>query len=137
VGVISAGRDTMLLPRFHSDRLLRHCSTCEPIAHLAGAGHMDLLGPWPEPLALVAAAQQARGGMPEPGFDGVEARAHIDVLFCVGGFYGGYYGGYHPRARMVNRHAYTNARYVHRGAYAGHRQFVTRAGAVHRGAVHR
>ncbi len=70
VGVISAGRDTMLLPRFHSDRLLRHCGACEPIAHLAGAGHMDLLGPWPAALALAAAAQQARGGMPEPGFDG-------------------------------------------------------------------
>ena len=64
-------------------------------------------------------------------------------------YYGGYYGGYHPRARVVNRHAYTHARYVHRGAYAGHRQFVTRAGVarpravvvnrggVHRGSVHR
>ena len=31
---------------------------------------MDLLGPWPAALALAAAAQQARGGMPEPGFDG-------------------------------------------------------------------
>ena len=82
-----------------------------------------------------------------------------DYSYAQPVYYGGYYGGYHPRARVVNRYAYTNARYVHRAAYAGHRQFVTRAGvagpragvvnrgfvnrgvvnrgAVHRGAVHR
>lgn len=82
-----------------------------------------------------------------------------DYSYAQPVYYGGYYGGYRPRARVVNRYAYTNARYVHRAAYAGHRQFVTRAGvagpragvvnrgvvnrgvvnrgAVHRGAVHR
>ncbi len=48
-----------------------------------------------------------------------------------------YYGGYYPHARVVNRYASTRARYMHRGYDAGHRRFVTRAGVVSRGAVHR
>jgi predicted dienelactone hydrolase len=80
VGVVSAGRDTMLLPRFHSERLLRHCGFCVPVAHLGGAGHMDLLGPWPGEIAAPVAARQARGGWPEPGFDATQRQAAFDGI---------------------------------------------------------
>jgi hypothetical protein len=80
VGVVSAGRDTWLLPRFHSERLLLHCARCETLAHLAGAGHMDLLGPWPADLAAAVAAKQTRGGWPEAGFDPAQRRAAFDAM---------------------------------------------------------
>ena len=69
VGVLRAGRDQWLLPRFHADHLLQRCSICTVLARLDGAGHMDLLGPWPQEVARSVAAQQPRGGVPEPGFD--------------------------------------------------------------------
>jgi predicted dienelactone hydrolase len=69
VGVISAGRDSLLLPKFHSGHLLAACSACVSLAALPGAGHFDLLAPWPQVLADTLAAQQPRGGRPEPGFD--------------------------------------------------------------------
>jgi predicted dienelactone hydrolase len=80
VGVVSAGRDTMLLPRFHSERLLRHCGSCVPIAHLGGAGHMDLLGPWPAEIAAPVAARQAQGGWPELGFDAAQRQVAFDGI---------------------------------------------------------
>jgi predicted dienelactone hydrolase len=80
VGVVSAGRDTWLLPRFHSERLLQHCARCETLTHMPGAGHMDLLGPWPAELAAGVAAKQARGGWPEPGFDPAQRRAAFDAV---------------------------------------------------------
>lgn len=70
VGVVSAQRDEVLVPRFHSDYLLRHCTACTRLADLPGAGHFDVLWPWPEPVARQVAAQQVRGGLPVPGFDG-------------------------------------------------------------------
>lgn len=69
VGVVSAGRDTMLPPRWHSARLLRDCPACQPLATLADAGHMDLLGPLPAAIARDEAARQPRGGSPEAAFD--------------------------------------------------------------------
>ena len=69
VGLVTAGRDTMLLPEFHSDHVLRHCTACTRLADLKGAGHFDLLSPWPDAVALSVGAKQAQGGQPEPGFD--------------------------------------------------------------------
>lgn len=69
VGVVSAQRDEVLLPRFHSDHLLAHCKACQRLADLPGAGHFDLLWPWPPSIAREVAAQQVRGGLPVPGFD--------------------------------------------------------------------
>ena len=69
VGVVSAQRDEVLVPRFHSDHLLRHCKRCTRLADLPGAGHFDLLWPWPESVAREVGAQQVRGGLPVPGFD--------------------------------------------------------------------
>jgi len=80
VGVISAGRDTLLLPRYHSDRLLNFCGRCLRLADLEGAGHMDLLGPWPTDIAASVAARQARGGLPEPAFDPGQRRAAFDAI---------------------------------------------------------
>lgn len=76
VGLVSAQRDSVLVPRFHSGHVLQHCKTCELLAELP-AGHFDLLWPWPEGVAKAVAAQQWRGGEPTPGFDGaLRDRAH-------------------------------------------------------------
>lgn len=69
VGVVSADRDEVLVPRFHSAHLLRHCSTCTRLADLTGAGHFDVLWPWPDSVAREVAKLQLRGGLPVPGFD--------------------------------------------------------------------
>lgn len=69
VGVVSADRDEVLVPRFHSEHLLQHCTTCSRLAGLPGAGHFDVLWPWPDSVAREVAAQQVRGGLPQPGFD--------------------------------------------------------------------
>jgi predicted dienelactone hydrolase len=81
VGVVSAQRDEVLVPRFHSDHLLAHCKTCTRLADLPGAGHFDLLWPWPEPVAREVAAMQVRGGAPVPGFDGrLRETAHAKIV---------------------------------------------------------
>lgn len=80
VGVVTAGRDRMLLPRFHSAHVLRSCPSCSLLADLPGAGHMDLLAPWPADLAQAVARQQSRGGEPEPGFDPVQRQAAFDAI---------------------------------------------------------
>jgi predicted dienelactone hydrolase len=80
VGVVAAERDLVLLPRLHSGHLLAHCGRCVALATLPGAGHFDVLSPWPAPLAAQVAAGQLRGGLPEPGFDAaqrVAAQARI------------------------------------------------------------
>ncbi|UJW79016.1 alpha/beta hydrolase family protein [Hydrogenophaga sp. SL48] len=69
VGVVSAQRDEVLVPRFHSAHLLANCRHCTLLADLPGAGHFDLLWPWPESVAREVAALQVRGGLPVPGFD--------------------------------------------------------------------
>lgn len=81
VGVVSADRDEVLVPRFHSEHLLRHCQTCTRLAELPGAGHFDVLWPWPEAVAREVAAQQVRGGLPQPGFDpGAREVAHARIV---------------------------------------------------------
>lgn len=69
VAVLGAERDTNLLPRFHSQRVLSLCSACFALDELRGAGHFDLLAPWPADAAQRVGAAQARGGFPEPGFE--------------------------------------------------------------------
>ncbi len=70
VGVVSAQRDEVLVPRFHSDYLLRHCTACVRLADLPGAGHRDILWPRPDPVAQWGAVEQVPGSVPVPGFDG-------------------------------------------------------------------
>ena len=65
----------MLVPAFHSARVLADCRACSEIAALPGAAHMDLLWPWPASVAAATAAQHPRGGAPQPGFDARERDA--------------------------------------------------------------
>lgn len=69
VGLVRAGADGVLAPAFHADHLLRHCTRCTLLADLDGAGHFNLLSPWPEAIARPVARQFLRGGEPAPGFD--------------------------------------------------------------------
>lgn len=80
VGVVSAPRDTMLLPRFHSDHVLAHCRSCQPLATLAGGGHFDVLAPWPDSVAQAVGRQHPRGGFPEPGFNPAERSAGFAAI---------------------------------------------------------
>jgi predicted dienelactone hydrolase len=47
LGLITLAQDRWLVPRFHSDRVLQACKTCEHIADLPTAGHGALLSPLP------------------------------------------------------------------------------------------
>lgn len=80
VAVVGAERDTNLLPRFHSQRVLSLCSACFELDELRGAGHFDLLAPWPVDAAQRVGAAQARGGLPEPGFDTALRRAAFEKI---------------------------------------------------------
>ena len=50
VGVIEATDDDVLLPRFHSSRLLKACGGCKSLDVLTGANHFDVLSPWPQAI---------------------------------------------------------------------------------------
>lgn len=80
VVVVRAARDQWLLPPWHSDHVLRHCKTCALLVNLEGAAHMDLVSPWPEATARAVAAQQARGGLPAPGFDPAARAAAFQAI---------------------------------------------------------
>jgi predicted dienelactone hydrolase len=47
LGFVTAGQDKWLVPRFHSDRIVAACKTCEIVAHLPEGGHGFLLAPPP------------------------------------------------------------------------------------------
>ena len=51
LGLVTAGRDRWLTPRWHSDAVLRACTPCVRIAHLPDGGHSILLSPLPPPAA--------------------------------------------------------------------------------------
>ncbi len=81
VGVVNAGRDTMLLPELHAGHVLRHCTrSCRLLADLPGAAHMDLLWPWPASVARETAALHPRGGGAEPGFNAAERDAAFRAI---------------------------------------------------------
>ncbi|MBS0343738.1 MAG: dienelactone hydrolase [Proteobacteria bacterium] len=50
LGLVTAQQDRWLIPRFHSDRVLQACKTCEHIADLPHGGHGALLSPLPPGL---------------------------------------------------------------------------------------
>lgn len=50
LGLVTAQGDRWLTPRFHSDRVLQACTTCEHIADLPNGGHGALLSPLPPGL---------------------------------------------------------------------------------------
>ena len=47
LGLVTAGKDAWLVPRFHSDRVLQACASCERVADLPTAGHGAYLSPLP------------------------------------------------------------------------------------------
>lgn len=47
LGLVTARQDRWLIPRFHSDRVMQACKTCELIADLPTGGHGALLSPLP------------------------------------------------------------------------------------------
>ena len=65
LGLVTAHQDRWLVPRFHSDRVLQTCKSCELIADVPGGGHGALLAPLPPGLTGVL------GDMlnDPPGFD--------------------------------------------------------------------
>jgi predicted dienelactone hydrolase len=75
IGVVSATHDEVLVPRFHAEHVLAHCKRCTRLAELQGAGHFDVLWPWPPSVAQAVAAAQVRGGLPRPGFDAAQREA--------------------------------------------------------------
>ena len=80
VAIVGAKRDQNLLPDFHSQRVLQACSACVALDDLSGAGHFDLLSPWPADLAQRVGPTQTRGGFPEPGFDPALRQAAFDKI---------------------------------------------------------
>jgi predicted dienelactone hydrolase len=51
VGLIEAGQDQWLAPRFHIDAVRAACAACELLADMKNAGHGSLFSPWPASLA--------------------------------------------------------------------------------------
>lgn len=67
LGLVTAGQDKWLAPRFHSSPIQQACTPCERIADLATAGHGVLLSPPPPAANLGAIAADLLGD--PPGFD--------------------------------------------------------------------
>ncbi len=65
LGLVRAGADKWLAPRFHSDAVLAACKSCERVADLPTAGHGALLSPPPPNLPEPAASLLND----PPGFD--------------------------------------------------------------------
>jgi len=65
LGIVNAGRDTWLLPRYHAEAVLRACKSCTLVADLPTAGHGALLSPLPPGLTGIVGALLND----PPGFD--------------------------------------------------------------------
>jgi hypothetical protein len=65
LGLVTAGQDRWLVPRFHSSAVLQACAPCERVADIPDGGHGALLSPLPPNLTgLVAELLND-----PPGFD--------------------------------------------------------------------
>ena len=65
IGLVTAGLDTWLVPRFHSDEVRKACSLCTVVADMPSAGHGSTLSPWPQDLAASISPML----VDPPGFD--------------------------------------------------------------------
>lgn len=65
LGLVSAGQDRWLAPRFHAGAVLKACPPCERVADVPDGGHGALLSPLPPKLSGLAADLLAD----PPGFD--------------------------------------------------------------------
>lgn len=57
LGLVTAGRDVWLTPRWHSEAVAAACTPCTRIAHLPEAGHSVLLSPLP-PMEVLGRAER-------------------------------------------------------------------------------
>lgn len=80
VGVTVGEADQVLVPRFHSGHVLRHCKACFLLTTHPNAGHFDWLSPWTEEKAREVAALQMRDGLPNPAFTSAERQAAFDRI---------------------------------------------------------
>jgi hypothetical protein len=80
VGLSTSGVDGVLLPRFHSQHVLKHCKTCTTLSDHPQAGHFDWLSPWPASIARTVAATQMRGGLPNPAFTDADRQKAFDQI---------------------------------------------------------
>ena len=80
VGLTTAGDDGVLLPRFHSQHVLKHCTSCSVLSDHPTAGHFDWLAPWPASVAQTVAATQMRGGLPNPNFSPEERQKAFEQI---------------------------------------------------------
>lgn len=80
VGLSTAGSDSVLLPRFHSQHVLKHCTSCTTLSDHPQAGHFDWLSPWPASVAQTVAATQMRGGMPNTAFTEADRQKAFDQI---------------------------------------------------------
>jgi predicted dienelactone hydrolase len=80
VGLTTAGHDGVLLPRFHSDKILQYCTSCTRLSDHPIAGHFDWLSPWPASVATAVAASQTRGGLPNPNFNAAQRQQAFDQI---------------------------------------------------------
>jgi predicted dienelactone hydrolase len=67
LGLVTAGQDKWLVPRFHSGAVQKVCTPCELVADMPTAGHGALLSP-PPPIADLGRIAADLLGDP-PGFD--------------------------------------------------------------------
>lgn len=80
VGLTVAQADGVLLPRFHSDHVLRHCKTCQTLSSHPGSGHFDWLWPWPAEVAQTVASAQMRGGLPSSALLPAQRQSAFDRI---------------------------------------------------------
>ncbi|MBP8149380.1 MAG: prolyl oligopeptidase family serine peptidase [Limnohabitans sp.] len=80
VGLSTSGDDGVLLPRFHSQHVLKHCTRCTTLSDHPQAGHFDWLSPWPARVAKTVAAPQMRGGLPNPNFSPEERQQAFEQI---------------------------------------------------------
>ena len=80
VALSTSGDDGVLLPRFHSQHVLKHCTRCTTLSDHPQAGHFDWLSPWPASIAQTVAAIQMRGGLPKPEFTVADRQKAFDQI---------------------------------------------------------
>ena len=73
LGIVRAGQDRWLVPRFHADAVLQACKTCVLVADVPTAGHGSLLSPAPPRENMGAIAADLLSD--PPGFDRAQVPA--------------------------------------------------------------
>ena len=81
LGLVTAGQDKWLSPRFHSGAVLKSCKTCELVADLPTAGHGALLSPPPPAERLDGIAADLLAD--PPGFDRGALMPQVDRQIVV------------------------------------------------------